>query len=114
MYTDGEKFVQPPKKYKTAPEKFDPNEYKVEDWMNLGLSEKQSKVVVRFAKNEIRSNADLKRIFVLPTELYELIKDSTIYPIYRKESNTDANKEYEIVELNVASKQELETLPSFP
>ena len=65
----------------TAPErKFDPNQYSFEDWMKLGLSEKQVTVVLKFTNRGIYSNEDLKKIFVIPEELFNKIKDSTYFP----------------------------------
>ena len=56
--------------------KFDPNNYREEDWIRLGLSTKQAKVVLNFSKRGLYSNEDLKRIFVISEELFNLIKDS--------------------------------------
>jgi len=67
-------------RYHTPPSKFNPNEYTKAQWMALGLSEKQALVVLKFCKYPLKSNDDLKRIFVIPEALYQRIKDSTIYP----------------------------------
>jgi len=67
-------------KYHTPPSKFNPNEYTLSQWMALGLTEKQANVVLKFCKYPLKSNEDLKRIFVIPEALYQRIKDSTIYP----------------------------------
>jgi competence ComEA-like helix-hairpin-helix protein len=68
------------KKYKAPVSKFNPNNYSLSDWMNLGLSEKQSVVVLKFTSRGIYSEEDLKRIFVIPDVLFELIRDSVVYP----------------------------------
>ena len=68
------------KKYKAPDSKFNPNNYSLSDWMNLGLSEKQSVVVLKFTSRGIYSEEDLKRIFVIPDILFELIRDSVVYP----------------------------------
>ena len=65
-----------------------------------------------FSKRGLKSNEDLKKIYVLPNELFNLIKDSTIYPIEKistkKEPDVVENKlEKVIVELNNASNDEL-------
>lgn len=67
-------------RYHAPPTKFNPNEYTKAQWMALGLSEKQAEVVLKFCKYPLKSNADLKRIFVIPDALFEQIKDSTFYP----------------------------------
>jgi DNA uptake protein ComE-like DNA-binding protein len=68
------------KRYHTPPSKFNPNQYSLSQWMALGLTEKQANVVLKFCKYPLKSNADLKRIFVIPDALFERIKDSTFYP----------------------------------
>jgi DNA uptake protein ComE-like DNA-binding protein len=68
--------------YRSPKGKFDPNEYTHEDWMYLGLSEKQTNVIMRFLNHKIYTNEALKKIYVLPDTVYHLIKDSTVYPAY--------------------------------
>jgi competence protein ComEA len=67
-------------KYKIPERKFDPNQYSFEDWMKLGLSEKQVAVIMKFTSRGIYSNDDLKKIFVIHEELFNKVKDSTYYP----------------------------------
>ena len=81
--------------------------------MNLGLSEKQVAVLLKFTKNGIRSNEDLKRIFVISDELYALIKDSTYYPERPKTEYTPKvieEKKILKLEINSASVEDLENL----
>ena len=68
--------------YRSPKGKFDPNEYTHEDWMYLGLSEKQTNVIMRFLNHKIYTNEALKKIYVLPDTVYHLIKDSTVYPAH--------------------------------
>jgi competence protein ComEA len=69
------------KKVFLAPERrFDPNQYQKNDWIKLGLSEKQVAVVLKFTEKGLYSNDDLEKIFVIPSILFNLIKDSTYYP----------------------------------
>ena len=68
--------------YRSPKGKFDPNEYTHEDWMYLGLSERQTNVIMRFLNHKIYTNEALKKIYVLPDTFYHLIKDSTVYPAY--------------------------------
>lgn len=99
------------KQYLIPGARFDPNTYSKKDWMNLGLSEKQSLVVLKFVERGIYSNDDLKKIFVIPNKLYELIKDSTIYPPKPnydiQESKTWVEEPVKSLELNQASEEEL-------
>ncbi len=101
------------KRFSLPPRKFNPNEYSAEDWMNLGLSKKQVAVLLKFTKNGIRSNEDLKRIFVISDELYALIKDSTYYPERPKTEYTPKVVEemkVKKLEINAASIGDLENL----
>ena len=101
------------KRFSAPPRKFNPNEYSAEDWMNLGLSEKQVAVLLKFTKNGIRSNEDLKHIFVISDELYGLIKDSTYYPERPKTEYTPKDveeKKVQKLEMNTASVEDLENL----
>jgi competence ComEA-like helix-hairpin-helix protein len=101
------------KRFSAPPRKFNPNEYSAEDWINLGLSEKQVAVLLKFTKNGIRSNEDLKRIFVISDELYALIKDSTYYPERPKTEYTPKvieEKKVQKLEINTASIEDLENL----
>jgi DNA uptake protein ComE-like DNA-binding protein len=100
-------------KYQVPISKFNPNDYSVEDWVDIGLSEKQAEVILKFTKRKIYSNEELKRIFVLPDELYELIKDSTYYPtnglVEEKENHNKNEKVW--VDLNIANEDELMSIP---
>jgi competence protein ComEA len=81
-------------RYSKPLSKFDPNEYTLEEWMALGLSEKQSAIVLKFTSRKIYSNEELKRIFVISDELFGLIKDSTYYP--ERTKNLDKYTEYKL------------------
>lgn len=100
-------------KFLRPPSAFDPNQYSAKDWMQLGLSEKQAAVVVKFSKRGIHSNNDLKQVFVISDELFELIKDSTFYPIteykreYINQSESKNPKKIISVELNKSTEEEL-------
>ncbi|MBL4861717.1 MAG: helix-hairpin-helix domain-containing protein [Crocinitomicaceae bacterium] len=99
------------RKYKRPERAFDPNGYATEDWKKLGLSDKQSEVIVKFSKRGLTSNADLERIFVLPKALFQLIKDSTVYPEIKitdfENREEEIVKEVVILDLNSATKEEL-------
>ena len=105
------------KQYTIPVSKFNPNAYLVSDWKKLGLSRKQAISIVNFSKRGLRSNEDLKKIYVLPNELYELIKDSTIYPSLVKRNPTtkidekiDIEKKPILIELNTATKEDLQNV----
>lgn len=105
------------KRFKRPSSKFDPNNYTISDWMKLGLSEKQAMVVINFSKRGLYSNEQLKKIFVISNELFELIKDSTIYPIkypvdspVEKVENIKKTVEIIGVDVNSATQSDLETI----
>lgn len=101
------------KSYRRPACKFDPNTYSEADWMKLGLSAKQANVILKFGQRGIRSNEDLEKIFVLPAELFVLIKDSTFYEVHEKQMPKfeRTEKKIAVVDLNSADKEALMQLP---
>ena len=122
-------------------ESFDPNEYSIEDWMAVGLSEKQAKSILNYLNTgaRFRIKADLKKIYVVDSVLYELLEPKIALPDAFSASNDnhhDGNKEPNSIErdalyqqnksqskeqskserldpimINVASKKELQKIP---
>ena len=93
---------------------FYPKEYNLNDWMRLGLSEKQSQIVLKFTSRGISDEEELKRIFVIPDELYTLIKDSIIYSpkqFSEKKRNEIEVQKIEEVDINTCTELELEKIP---
>lgn len=96
---------------------FDPNTFTQSDWEALGLSPKQAAVVVRFCSRGIYSNDELKRIFVIPDELYELIKDSTVYPqkvllaSEKFKTKHEVEEKLALVDVNRADEAMLDNIP---
>ncbi|MES2588597.1 MAG: helix-hairpin-helix domain-containing protein [Bacteroidota bacterium] len=100
-------------KFKTPPKKFDPNEYSPSDWMNLGMSQKQADLIIRFGKRGFYSDEDLKKVFVISDKFFAVIKDSLFYPerkVFEKTTYTKEVKTIKIIELNTASEEELMTI----
>ncbi len=106
-------FFEKKSRYSLPPVKFNPNNYLKTDWMNLGLSEKQANVVLKFTARGIYTNEELQQVFVIPDELFELIKDSTFYtvkPSFDRKIETpkkEQSKKILSVEINAASADEL-------
>jgi competence protein ComEA len=94
-------------KYKRPASKFNPNDYSINDWMLLGLSNKQAEIIVKFIHGEAKSNQDLEKIYVLPKALFELIKDSTFYPIHEVIEKERQKNTLLMVELNSADENQL-------
>ena len=91
--------------------RFNPNQYDLADWMALGLSEKQSQSVLNFIKRGIYSNRSLQKIYALPQQAYELIKDSTYYEkeerLYDLVNKKDSSEIKSLLEINAANKDDL-------
>ena len=108
-----EKKVKPRKKgkkYFPPKSRFNPNDYSIDDWMALGLSVKQSQAILNFVQRGIYSNSALEKIFVMPTEVYDLIKDSTYYERQITEFTVIKDsvvKPLSLLEINSASKEDL-------
>lgn len=108
-------------KYSVPNQKINPNELSVQEWKELGLSQKQADIVVKFSERGLKSNNDLKKIFVFPEQLFNLIKDSLFYPELKHDSWNDQNnfkqdytaekKKRVLVDISIANQEELETIP---
>lgn len=105
------------REYRRPPKKFDPNQYTKAQWMYVGLSDKQAEVMLKITKKGIWTNEFLAKIVVIPEEVFQLIKDSTIYP-ERKYENKEyteypkyEKKEIVLVEINTADLEGLKSMP---
>jgi competence protein ComEA len=110
-YSKKSSFDKKKSKFSVPPSKFDPNQYAASDWMRLGLSEKQTAILLKFGKRGFYSDEDLKQVFVISDSFFALIKDSLVYPP-RKEFATKITetKKVTILELNTASEEQLLSL----
>jgi DNA uptake protein ComE-like DNA-binding protein len=103
--------------FRRPPSKFDPNLYTITDWMYLGLSKKQAASVIKFGKYGFKSNEQLSKVFVIPKQLFDLIKDSTIYGtkkgFFVSATTHEVKKEtiIQLLELNSVSEEELLAVP---
>jgi len=119
----------------TAPTStFDPNTYSLEQWMDIGLSEKQAQSILKYLRTgaEIRVKSDLKKLYVIDDDLYRLLepkmnlpnslknkssKQSTVdsvsyYSMADKEKSKGASKDTVFpISINKATKMELEEIP---
>ncbi|MCE2683181.1 MAG: ComEA family DNA-binding protein [Flavobacteriia bacterium] len=104
------------RRFRVPPMKFNPNDYSLKEWMYLGLTKKQANVVLKFTKHGIQSNEELSRIFVISESLFQLIKDSTVYPttvLFSRLQNSEASKKekFKPIEINAASQSDIESIP---
>lgn len=58
---------------KVPSQKFNPNHYTREDWMELGYSEKQAQSVINYKKSgfEFKVKSDLKKLFIMDNQSYK-------------------------------------------
>lgn len=103
-------------RFRVPPCKFNPNDYSLKEWMYLGLTEKQANVVLKFTKHGVGSNEELSKIFVISESLYQLIKDSTVYPttvLFSKIRNSEVFKKekFKPIDINAASQSDIESIP---
>lgn len=97
------------KKFQIPNRAFDPNDYTVEEWEKLGLSRKQAEVIQRFTSRGVSSDEQLKRIYVLPEDLFKLIEDSTFYANKKAKKTRDKEVRPKI-DINTANRNELMSL----
>lgn len=74
---------------KLPAQKFDPNSYELEDWMNLGYSQKQAQAVVNYRNSgfEFRVKSDLKKLFIIDEKSYR-----KLYPYIDLPDSLSKNK----------------------
>jgi competence protein ComEA len=105
-------------KFKTPSKKFDPNTYSINDWMKLGMSQKQADLILKFGKRGFYSDEDLKKVFVISDKFFQVIRDSLVYPEKKSKENSsfeknlslNASQKTQIIELNTANEKDLLTL----
>jgi DNA uptake protein ComE-like DNA-binding protein len=101
-------------KFKVPRAKFDPNKYSEADWIKLGMSPKQASTIIKFGKRGFYSPEDLKRVFVISDQFYNVIKDSLVFPAkpsYNKFEKSEFDvKKVAKIEINTASEEELLTV----
>jgi competence protein ComEA len=87
---------------------FDPNKLDLEGWKNLGFSEKQANAIVNYRDRfgPFKRKEELKKIFVISEEKYRELE-----PYIKIESAQQTEAKVELISLNSASLEELESLP---
>jgi competence protein ComEA len=102
-----------------SPEYFDfnPNTASVEEWKKMGLNERTIHSIRNYLSKggHFYKKEDLKKIYNLPEEQYELLESYIIIDEKNKavyEEKKPAEKKISIVEVNSASKDQLMTLPN--
>lgn len=105
---------------------FNPNDYSQEEWMAIGLSEKQAQTILNYLKKggQLRVKEDVKKLYVIDDNMYDQLSPYIDLPSrdqrpkvasnYTPDSSQFATEENNIiisedytVNINMASKQEL-------
>lgn len=79
---------------------FNPNHLPIEDWMKLGLSEKQARSIKNYESKggQFRTKADVKKMYVIKAELYEKLEPYIQLPEnkseYEPQKSFQENKEF--------------------
>jgi competence protein ComEA len=101
---------------------FNPNEISQDEWMSLGLSEKQAAVLMRWRdKKPFQCKADVRKVFVVKENLYLqwepyiLLPENVDDPTEKKEKrifeNAASNQISKQLNINTASLEEFDALP---
>lgn len=101
---------------------FNPNEISVDEWIRLGLSEKQAAVLMRWRdKNPFKTKADVSKVFVVKESLYLqwepyiLLPENVDDPTQKKEKkgfqNALPQKTNTQLNINSATVEEFDALP---
>ena len=113
--TKWQKSGQKSNRYRAPKRSFDPNQYTVAQWMELGLSEKQAQSILNFNKYGFYSHRDIQKHFLFQDSLFfDLVKDSLIYPEKVKTDREEVEKKTPsivYVDVNRANLEELKELP---
>jgi DNA uptake protein ComE-like DNA-binding protein len=82
------------KSYTIPEEKFDPNTYTLEEWMAIGLSEKQAQSIRNYFKKggELKYREDLEKLYVVDNELYKGLLPKIALPSRPKYDENNSTK----------------------
>jgi len=74
--------------------KFDPNSVALEELVELGLTQKQAAVIIKYREKGgvFKTKEDLKKIYVLPNGFYDQVKDSIFIGSLKNIENSKANE----------------------
>lgn len=87
---------------------FDPNTIELSQWKQLGFSPKQAEAIINYRAKSgpFKTKEDLKKIYVISAEKY-----AELEPYILLKSNTSTESTNELIPLNTATVEELESIP---
>lgn len=73
--------------HKAPPFSFDPNKLSKEEWLELGLSDKQAQILLNYLNKggRFKKKSDLKKVYSISDSFYAFLEDSIILPKYDEE-----------------------------
>lgn len=88
---------------------FNPNEIGIDQWIDLGFSQKQSQAIINYREKfgPFKVKEDLKKVFVISEEKYLELEPF----ILLEEKTENAANQSKKISLNLATTAELESLP---
>lgn len=100
---------------KLEPFNFDPNLLSAEEWMKLGLSDKQIKSILKFRQKGgvFKTKSDFKRMYMISDDEYAILEPFILLPDKIEVSVNNTQKEYKepaLVELNSADSATLDAV----
>ena len=93
------------RKYRLPEKAFKVSVYSIEEWKDLGLSNKQAEIVVEYCRKGVYSIDQMEKIYVFPDELLTLITDSLIFDVHKEQQKEFTTKAK--LEINEATEAEL-------
>ena len=98
---------------------FNPNKLSVEEWVELGFSEKQATSIIDYKNNygPFQKKEDVQRLYVVSDEMYEKIKPYMFFDTkvndhkQNKALNEDRSFDMPLLALNTATDSDLMKLP---
>jgi competence ComEA-like helix-hairpin-helix protein len=93
--TSVKKKKQEQKKSFVIPEEmFDPNKYTLEDWMAIGLSEKQCQSILKYLSKggKLKYKEDVQKLYVIDSALYKDLLPKIALPSRPKYAGNDSSK----------------------
>ena len=98
---------EPKKSYRIPEEKFDPNTYSLEEWMAIGLSEKQAQSILNYLSKggKLKYKEDVQKLYVVNSKLYKMLLPKIALP-----SRPQYDKNQSVEESKISSKDSSRTI----
>jgi competence protein ComEA len=90
------------RQYNLPQEKFNPNNYSVMDWQNLGFTEKEASSILKFksAIKGFKKEKDLEKLYCMKPEFYNDLKEFLVFPEQKAEDKQRITQNSQVPKLN--------------